>query len=166
MQNIDIRGASSSGKLIGIYNAGTLQGFLDLEDLAAVARLILLDPASHNRARYELIGENISLEGVAQLLAKATGKSITCELLDREQYHANVTKNFKGTPEADNWIERSGRMLYYYDRRCIYKNSICYTHRSLTCFNCGIEVSQVTQTRYAGFSDESPLAGKQLLGAL
>ena len=115
MQNIDIRGASSNGKLVASYNSRTLQGFLDLEDLAAITPLMLLDPAPHNRARYELVGENVTLEDVASLLADVSGKSITCEPLDRAQFIGGFAA--KGGPEAENYAERFERMLYYYDKR-------------------------------------------------
>ena len=115
MQNIDIHGAISNTKLVCPYNYKTLQGFLDLEDNAAIACLILLDPAPHNRARYELLGENATLEDVAKLLGDVSGKAITCEHLDREGLITSIAQ--KGGPEAENFAERFDRMLYYYDKR-------------------------------------------------
>ncbi|KAI0089559.1 NAD-P-binding protein [Irpex rosettiformis] len=117
MQNFDIRDAVSNGKLIYSFNSKIFQGFLDLEDNAAIASLILLDPTPHNRARYELVGENTTLEDVAKLLEDISGKSITCEPLAREQLIASIAK--KGGPEAENFAEGLDRMLYYYDKRGI-----------------------------------------------
>lgn len=65
MQNMDVKAAIQTGVLHCAYNPKTLQGFVDLEDVAAVARMVLLDPALHTRARYELVRQNASLESVA-----------------------------------------------------------------------------------------------------
>ena len=62
MQNVNLERVVSTGVLPAAYSPKVLQGYLDLEDLAAVARLVLLDPAAHNRARYELVGENCTFE--------------------------------------------------------------------------------------------------------
>ena len=115
MQNINLERVVSTGILPAAYSPTTLQGYLDLEDLAAVARLVLLDPARHNRARYELAGENCTFEDVARYISEQTGKAIKVEPISRDQVvgrgatHVNVTGEY-GAEGLD-------RMLYYYDRR-------------------------------------------------
>ena len=115
MQNVNLERVVSTGVLPAAYSPTTLQGYLDLEDLAAVARLALLDPAAHNRARYELVGENCTLEDVARYISQQTGKEITVEPISRDQVvgrgatHVNVV--------SDYTAEGLDRMLYYYDKR-------------------------------------------------
>ncbi|KAI0722968.1 NAD(P)-binding protein [Earliella scabrosa] len=121
MQNVNIERVVSTGVLPAAYSPQTLQGYLDLEDLAAVARLVLLDPASHNRARYELVGENYTFEDVAREISKQAGKEIKVErialdqVLGRNATHVNIQNEFQ--------MEGLARMMYYYDKRGIPGNS-------------------------------------------
>lgn len=113
MQNMDIQQALTTRKLSCTYSAHTLQGFLDLGDLAAVSALVLLDPAPHNRARYELVGENARLEDVAKMV----GEDVTCEQVLREEFMERVRSAKVGDPGVENFVEGLDRMLYYYDKR-------------------------------------------------
>ena len=117
MQNMNIKSAIENRVLMCAYSPKTLQGFLDLEDLAQVARVVLLGPAPHNRARYELVGENKSLEDVAKSVSRVSGvSSVSCQLVSRSEIlkrgiiHANV--------DSDYTADALDRMLYYYDKRC------------------------------------------------
>ena len=119
MQNVDIARVASTGVLPAPYTPTTLQGYLDLEDLAAVATLVIRDPAPHNRARYELAGENCTFEDVARYLSEATGKAIQVERIGMDQVvgRGAIHVNF-----ADSYgLEGLDRMMYYYDRRCVYE---------------------------------------------
>ena len=115
MQNLNLERVVFTGVLPAAYSPKVLQGYLDLEDLAAVARLVLLEPAAHNRARYELVGENCTFEDVARYISEQTGKEITVESISRDQVvgrgatHVNVV--------SDYTAEGLDRMLYYYDKR-------------------------------------------------
>ena len=111
MQNIDLKSPAASGTLKCPYNAQTLQGYLDLEDLASITQFVLLDPAPHNRARYELVGQNCTFEDLAEILGKTVGKQIKCEHIPREM----VLGQLKG--EEEYTVEGVGRMYYYYETR-------------------------------------------------
>ncbi len=115
MQNVNLDLVVSTGILPAAYSPTTLQGYLDLEDLAAIARVVLLDPVTHNRARYELVGENCTFEDVARYISEQAGKDITVEPISRDQVlrrgatHVNIA--------GDYGVEGLDRMLYYYDKR-------------------------------------------------
>lgn len=116
MQNTDVQSAINKGVLMAAYNPETFQGFLDLNDLAEVASQVILNPGDHNLARYELVGENTTLENVAQMISRITGRSnLRCELVPREQLLDGGIAHLK----VENPYTREGlsRMLYYYDQR-------------------------------------------------
>lgn len=113
MQNMDIQQALATRKLSCTYSPRTLQGFLDLRDLAAVSALVLLDPAPHNRARYELVGENACLDDVAKMV----GDDVTCEQVSRDKFMEWVRHAKAGSLGVENFVEGLDRMLYYYDKR-------------------------------------------------
>lgn len=120
MQNVNLQNVVASSKISAAYSPKTLQGYLDLKDLAAVARLVLLQPESHNRARYELVGQNCTFEDVADAFSSYLGREVICEQVPREQAvsglgHLNV--------QGDYAAEALDRMLYYYDKRGILGNS-------------------------------------------
>ncbi|KAL6303958.1 NAD-P-binding protein [Sparassis latifolia] len=116
MQNVDLKHVQETGLLPAEYSPDVLQGYLDLPDLAAVARTILLDPAPHNRARYELVGQNCTFEDVAKEISKHTGKKIICAPIAREAIVSTVKYGQYAQEALD-------RMLYYYDTRGIPGNN-------------------------------------------
>ncbi|RPD61862.1 NAD-P-binding protein [Lentinus tigrinus ALCF2SS1-7] len=121
MQNVNLERVVSTGVLPAAYSTTTLQGYLDLEDLAAVARLVLLDPATHNRARYELVGENCTFVDVARYISEQAGKEIKVEPILRDQALRKGATHV--TVAGDYGAEGLDRMLYYYDKRGIPGNS-------------------------------------------
>ncbi|CDO74008.1 hypothetical protein BN946_scf185043.g57 [Trametes cinnabarina] len=115
MQNVNLQNTVSTGTLRANYTPTTLQGYLDLEDLAAVARLVILNPAPHNRARYELAGANRTYEEVAREISAQARKQITVELIPRGNIIGKSDIHMK---LADDYSrEGLDRMLYYYDKR-------------------------------------------------
>lgn len=117
MQNMDVKGAIEGRTLMCAYSPQTLQGFLDLEDLAQVARTVLLDPTPHNRARYELVGENMSLEDVAKTIERVAGvPSVSCQLIPRGEL-------LKRAAGSEYFTDALYRMLFYYDKRGIPGNN-------------------------------------------
>jgi len=121
MQNMNIAKAIESNSLAAPYTPTTLQGFLDLADLAAVARLVLLDPTPHNRARYELVGQNASINDVARYISEHLGRKIEATLVPRDKVLAAMPHAL----HLEGEMEKEGldRMLYYYDRRGIPGNN-------------------------------------------
>ena len=111
MQNIPLEQAISTLTLSAPYTSTVLQGFLDLNDLAEIARLVIEDPEPHNRARYELVGENCTLAEVAQKIAAFTGREVACKQVDRAELFTHIRVQSGYEKEA------LSRMLFYYDRR-------------------------------------------------
>lgn len=119
MQNVDVEAVRKSSTLRATYSLNTLQGYLDLQDLAAVARTVLLDPAPHNRARYELVGQNCTFEDLARILSAHLGHEVTVKRINRE----DVVTGMHVVTQGDYAVETLDRMLYYYDRRGIPGNN-------------------------------------------
>lgn len=115
MQNVDLERVVSMGVLPAAYSSKTLQGYLDLQDLAEVARLVILDPQRHNRARYDLVGENATFEDVAREISKATGKDIKVESISRDQILGRGATHLSALSECQ--AEGMDRMMFYYDKR-------------------------------------------------
>ncbi|KZT24782.1 NAD(P)-binding protein [Neolentinus lepideus HHB14362 ss-1] len=122
MQNIPLpailRSSSSPMKLPCMYNTKTLQGFLHLDDFASVAVSILMEPEKHRLATYQLIGENCTLEELAQTLERESGKHAICEMVDRQSSLQEREKS------SGSWsAELAEMMLLHYDRRGIPGNT-------------------------------------------
>jgi nucleoside-diphosphate-sugar epimerase len=116
MQNMNMQHAAEKQVLLCGYSPTTLQGFVDLEDVAEVARLVLLDPAPHNRARYDLVGENLSLDGVAKTIERVSGISgVKPTMVPRDE--AVKRGVVRATIESDYARETLERLMYYYDKR-------------------------------------------------
>lgn len=116
MQNINLKQVVADGVMHCGYSPKVLQGFVALEDLAEIARLVILDPLPHNRARYEVVGQNITQEEIAKLIATVAGKPfIPCVQVNRDQ----VVSSGLVPTQARGAYYREGldRMLYYYDTR-------------------------------------------------
>ena len=113
MQNTSIQKTVNDGVLYAPYNQDTLQGFIDLKDLAEIACEVILNPINHNWATYELVGENTSLNNVAQIISRVASLPVLrCELVPRETF-LNEGLAHAGADTR----EGLGRMLYYYDQR-------------------------------------------------
>lgn len=112
MQNIDVPDVVAHGVLDCLSNPEVLQGYVALQDVSEIAKLVILDPEQHNRARYELVGQNITLEELAQTIGRVAGKaSISARQLPREQVIPRIWSPYK--------YDGFDRMLYYYDRRYV-----------------------------------------------
>ena len=111
MQNIPIERVISTQTLSAGFTPTVLQGFLDIKDLAQIARLVIENPVPHNRARYELVGENCTLEDVASNFSEFLGKDVACKVLPRSEAVALLGS------ESEYAKEAAERMLYYYDKR-------------------------------------------------
>ena len=131
MQNIKVKDAVEQGVFHCASATHVLQGYVALEDLAAVSELVLLNLEEHNRARYELVGQNASLEEVAGIISKCAGKTIPAELVPRDQVGLRALLPTKAqTAFAQEGLDR---MLFYYDRRYA---GVCrkrHDHRASAC---------------------------------
>ncbi|KZT42186.1 NAD(P)-binding protein [Sistotremastrum suecicum HHB10207 ss-3] len=116
IQNVALPPVQSSGVLPLAWNPAIETGFIDLEDLADIGVKVLTDPASHQFASYELLGENISYDGVAKILSEAYGKDIKCVKVAPEEALVKAKENGIVPPGSEYSEDAVIRMWAYYDR--------------------------------------------------
>lgn len=115
MQNVNLGVTLASSSIPAAYSPKTLQGFLDLNDLAEVAAKVILDPEPHNRATYDLTGENSTLEDVARELSAHLGKEIA---INRVPAHVALEQGLARMKLSNSWsVDALDRMLFYCDRQ-------------------------------------------------
>ena len=114
MQNVSLDHVIKSGKIPIAYSSSVVQGFVDLSDLATIARNIILTPAQHNLAQYELVAQNISYDDIAKIFAKVLHQDIGCEVLPTKEFVERMKASGEVKSEyAEDAIER---LMLYYDR--------------------------------------------------
>jgi hypothetical protein len=114
MQNIRLTSVYETGILQLGCSASVPQGFLDLVDLAEVARIVISSPLNHNFASYELIGQNLPYSSVAMVIQEETRKPIKCEVLPAKEF---VEKSrLVGTACGEYSEDAAERMVFYFDR--------------------------------------------------
>ena len=114
MQNVSLDHVIKSGKIPIAYSSSVVQGFVDLSDLAIIARNIILAPTRHNLARYELVAQNVSYDDIAKILAKVFRRQMQCEVLPTKEFVGRMKASGEVKSEyAEDAIER---LMLYYDR--------------------------------------------------
>ncbi len=115
MQNFKVKDIAAKSVLAWGASPKTVQSFIDLQDLADIARLVILDPAPHNYARYDVVGDRRSLEDIASIITRRANLSaaVVCQQLPREQVAAMATKGQGAYAQ-----EAMNMLLYYWDKRC------------------------------------------------
>lgn len=114
MQNVALSQAMQTGIISLGFSSTVLTGFVDLDDLAAVTRSIILSPARHFLAQYELVGQNASYEDVSRTVARVCRRDIQCNVLPREEFIGRMRATGEISSEyAEDAIER---LMTYYDR--------------------------------------------------
>jgi hypothetical protein len=114
MQNVALEHVMNTSKIPIAYSSSVIHGFVDLSDLTTIARNIILAPARHNLARYELVGENISYDDIARIVARVCRKDIQCDVLPAKEFVARMKASGEVRNEyAEDAIER---LMLYYDR--------------------------------------------------
>ncbi len=99
------------------YSIDSKFSFLDLEDLAEVAKIVLTQP-NHKNAIYELASTNpISHTGIAEIFSKALNRQIHAEKIEIETWKQSA----KGL--SDYALENLVRMFEYYDKFGLVGNS-------------------------------------------
>jgi hypothetical protein len=112
MQNVSLEHVVKSGNIPIAYPSSIVHGFIDLSDLAIIARNIILSPTRHNLAQYELVAQNVSYDDIAGIMAKVYRKNIRCHVLPAKEYVARMKASGEVQSEyAEDAIERL--MLYY-----------------------------------------------------
>ncbi|KAI0915974.1 hypothetical protein AcV5_003438 [Taiwanofungus camphoratus] len=99
MQNVNIENVLTTLTIPAAYSPMTLQGYLDLQDFAAIACLVFWTPC----------------------LTIVPGKEVVCKRVTREEAAARGALHLRA--QRDYALEALDRMLYYYDRRGIPGNS-------------------------------------------
>lgn len=112
MQNTPLEQVISARTVFAPYNPTVLQGFLDLNDLAEIARLVIENPELHNRARYDLVGENCTLADVAQKVSAFLGKEVGCKQMQRSDAMAYIP-----AIESDYAKDALERMFFYFNKK-------------------------------------------------
>jgi uncharacterized protein YbjT (DUF2867 family) len=82
------------------YSPSTFQGFLALSDIAYISASILVHPEQHAYARYELVGQNCTLEDAAKTASRVLGKEVKVEVIPREKAVAAFSES-KGIDTFD-----------------------------------------------------------------
>jgi len=114
MQNINLPYAVNARRIPLGFSAEIEQGFIDIEDLVEIARNIVLDPAQHKFARYELVGENISYSDIARTISRLTHEDIQCEQLTPTEFVARAKAS--GEIKDERGEDSLTHLLLYYDR--------------------------------------------------
>jgi len=113
MQMTQCKNIVDKGVMNLMWSFDVLQGYIDLEDYAEVTLKILSDLQLHDRATYELLGDNQTGREVARLISKYSGKNIKCEILQWEVAKETnpVFKNFSEYKD-----DAFARLAFYYNR--------------------------------------------------
>ncbi|KIJ54053.1 hypothetical protein M422DRAFT_42320 [Sphaerobolus stellatus SS14] len=121
MQNVSLGHVMRTGKIPLGYSDDVEQGFLDLRDLCLVLRQIIMDPVRHNRATYELVGENKTYKEVAAILQDVMGRDVQCEVIPVQRYIAMLKEGRIIQSEyAEDAMER---IIVYHNRWGLTGNS-------------------------------------------
>ncbi|GJJ13482.1 hypothetical protein Clacol_007736 [Clathrus columnatus] len=121
MQNVSLGHVLRTGKIPLGYSELVEQGFVDLCDFAMVLRLIISDPMKHNRATYEIVGENKTYQEVATILQNAMGRDVQCEVINPPKYIAMLKEgNVIQNEYAEDAMER---IIVYHNRWGLTGNS-------------------------------------------
>ena len=114
MQNVSVSQVRQTGVISLGFSSSIVTGFIDLVDLAAVVRTIILSPGQHRLAQYELVGQNASYEDISRTIARVCRRDVQCNVLSREEYIGRMKVTGELQSEyAEDAIER---MMVYYNR--------------------------------------------------
>ncbi|TFY70745.1 hypothetical protein EVG20_g2283 [Dentipellis fragilis] len=116
MQNVNIADVLKSGRIKIPWEPSVLHGFLDLEDLGAVASSILCSPEKHVRARYELVGRR--REVFTEFVKTRDGNVVESLETGKDQFFEKLEWAIRGS--LDSWTRNTlHRMFAYYDIRYV-----------------------------------------------
>lgn len=114
MQNVSLGHVMRTGKIPLGYSEMVEQGFVDLRDFALALRRIALDPMKHNRATYEIVGENRTYLEVALILQEVMGRDVQCDVIPPPRYIAMLKEgNVIQNEYAEDAMER---IIVYHNR--------------------------------------------------
>lgn len=103
----------TEGRYVVPYPAETQITLVDLADVAAVAAMVLAQPAQHLGATYELVGTApFTQNEVATMLGNGLGRSVTVEVLA----HADWERAARASGLGDYAVETLIKMFTYYEK--------------------------------------------------
>ena len=105
MQNIPLEKVAETGTLSLGYDVGLLQGFVDRDDLAKIISIVLKDPETHHRARYEILGVNNTHEEVANYVGKRLGKEIKAKKIGLDKFVQAAKEGGRPAPQGSYGLE-------------------------------------------------------------
>lgn len=114
MQNVSFDHIMQTGKIPLGYSQTVEQGFIDLRDFASVVREIILDPMKHNRATYELVGENRTYAEVAEILQRTLNREVKCEFVPTDRYMTMLRES--GVIQSEYAEDAMERIIVYHNR--------------------------------------------------
>ncbi|CAD6573598.1 MAG: ATP synthase d subunit [Cyphobasidiales sp. Tagirdzhanova-0007] len=123
MQNIPLEKVAETGTLSLGYDVGLLQGFVDRDDLAKIISIVLKDPETHHRARYEILGVNNTHEEVANYVGKRLGKEIKAKKIGLDKFVQAAKEGGRPAPQGSYGLEANKQMLFHYDSHGLTGNS-------------------------------------------
>lgn len=115
MQNLlaGSKGIAEEGVLRVPYSVHSKFSFMDVEDLAEAARVVLTEP-NHRNATYELVGTlPISHLEVAEIFSHVLRRNIRAEKEEISDWRLRLEQNMRMSSYA---LENLSKMFEYYDR--------------------------------------------------
>ncbi|KAH8819338.1 NmrA family protein [Xylogone sp. PMI_703] len=95
---------SSKGELVHSYDTGVKMSHIDEDDIGKYASAALLDPEKFDKQDIELASENLTIEQVAVILRKVSGREIKVRKRTPEEIEA--AKNVVPTQPFQLWANR------------------------------------------------------------
>lgn len=106
------------------YSLEARLSLVDLQDVAAVAALVLTDPI-HKAATYELAGpQALSQIEIAQMLSHALGQTVRAEKMNISVWKNAAQQSGLGTYQIETLI----KMFHYYDQHGLIGNATVLAH--------------------------------------
>jgi uncharacterized protein YbjT (DUF2867 family) len=117
-QNLDIRGAREHGRLDLTYAIDRPLGFVDMEDVAAVAAKVVNEDDHHHYACYDLCSaDHLTGVEIADALGELVGRPVTAHRIPLPDIVAMLTPHLAFDPARPEWTAGAiERLFSYYDR--------------------------------------------------
>lgn len=117
-QNLDIRGAREHGHIDLTYAVDRPLGFVDMEDVAAVAAKVVDEGGHHHYACYDLCSaDHLTGIEIAERLAGIAGRPVTARRIPLGEIVARLAPYLAFDPARPEWTAGAiERLFSYYDR--------------------------------------------------
>ncbi|KAF8574931.1 NAD(P)-binding protein [Ramaria rubella] len=102
MQDVGVASAMRTGIIQLGFSTSIVTGFVDLIDLAIVARNIILSPTQHYLAQYELVGQNVTYDDISRTIARVCRMDIQCNVFSSKEFIGRIMYGRGGRGLAGN----------------------------------------------------------------